>query len=189
MLANFSGVLYFFGMIYTFLSRGAASLWIMQTTQKFTLQIPFPRLEHFNRAVGSTLYLFAACKASESKTVLDSGFHVVDSRFQVLDSSLCQWNLDSGFQSLVGFRIPWAVFRIPKPGIPDSISKIFPVSGFSYVGWTCLSKTGWRRILRSTRLLCGEILIPIWILNIYEPKLIPNLKRIKLYNRSYFFIH
>ena len=28
------------------------------------------------------------------------------SRFQVLDSSLCQWNLDFGFQSLVGFRIP-----------------------------------------------------------------------------------
>ena len=41
-----------------------------------------------------------------SKTVLDSGFHAVDSGFQVLDSSLCQWNLDSGFQCLVGFRIP-----------------------------------------------------------------------------------
>ena len=31
-----------------------------------------------------------------------------------LDSSLCQWNLDSGFQSTVWFRIPWAVFWIPK---------------------------------------------------------------------------
>ena len=38
----------------------------------------------------------------ESKT----GFHSMDSGFQVLDSSLCQWNLDPGFQSLVGFRIP-----------------------------------------------------------------------------------
>ena len=38
-----------------------------------------------------------------SKTVLDSGFHAED----------------SGFQSLVGFRIPWPVFRIPKPRIPD----------------------------------------------------------------------
>ena len=56
----------------------------------------------------------------ESKTVLDSGFHAVDSTFQLLDSSLCQWNLDSGFQSLVGFRIPGAVFRIAKPKIPDS---------------------------------------------------------------------
>ena len=37
----------------------------------------------------------------ESKT----GFHSMDSGFQVLNSSLCQWNLDPGFQSLVGFRI------------------------------------------------------------------------------------
>ena len=29
-------------------------------------------------------------------------------------------SLDSGFRSLVGFRIPWAVFWIPKPRIPDS---------------------------------------------------------------------
>ena len=27
------------------------------------------------------------------KTVMDSGFHAVESRFQVLNSSLCQWNL------------------------------------------------------------------------------------------------
>ena len=33
---------------------------------------------------------------------------------------LVQWNLDSGFQSLVGFRIPSAVFQIPKPRIPHS---------------------------------------------------------------------
>ena len=32
--------------------------------------------------------------------------------------------LDSGFQSLVGFRIPLAVFRISKSGIPDSIACI-----------------------------------------------------------------
>ena len=41
----------------------------------------------------------------ESKTVLDSGFEALNSRFQELDSSLCQWNLDSEFQSLVGFCI------------------------------------------------------------------------------------
>ena len=34
-----------------------------------------------------------------------------------------QWHLDSGFKSLEGLRIPWAVFWIPKPKIPDSISK------------------------------------------------------------------
>ena len=43
----------------------------------------------------------------------------MDSRFQELDSSLCQWNLDSRFQSLVGFRIPLAVFRIPMPRLFD----------------------------------------------------------------------
>ena len=30
----------------------------------------------------------------ESKTVLDSGFHVVESGFQVLHFSLCQWNYE-----------------------------------------------------------------------------------------------
>ena len=71
----------------------------------------------------------------ESKTVLDSGFHTADSRFQVLDSSLCRWNLDSWFQYLLKFRILWAVFRIPKPRIPDSSSTIFSglESGFPYM--------------------------------------------------------
>ena len=49
--------------------------------------------------------------ARESKKVLNSGFHALDSGFQVLSFSLCEWNLDSGFQSLVGIRMPWAVFR------------------------------------------------------------------------------
>ena len=29
---------------------------------------------------------------------------------------LCQWKLDSSFQSLTGFPIPYAVFQIPNPG-------------------------------------------------------------------------
>lgn len=42
---------------------------------------------------------------------------------------LLQWNLDSGFQLLVGLRIP-------EPRIPDSTSKSsqLPESGFPYVG-------------------------------------------------------
>ena len=67
-----------------------------------------------------TLSMQLSLHVRESKTVLDSGFHTVDSVFQVLDSSLCQWNLESGFQLFVGFRIHWAVFRIPKPRIADS---------------------------------------------------------------------
>ena len=69
--------------------------------------------------------------AKQSRTVLDSGFHAVDSRFQVLDSWFSyQWNLDSCLQSLVGFRIPLAEYRIPKPSIPDSAEKNFPDSRF-----------------------------------------------------------
>ena len=48
----------------------------------------------------------------------------------------CQWNVDFGFRSLPGFRIPWAVFRIPKPRIPDSTSKNFSNSlTWSYTNW------------------------------------------------------
>ena len=43
---------------------------------------------------------------------------------------LCQWNLDSEFQLLVGFQIPLAIFRIPKPRIPESIGKVFLESRF-----------------------------------------------------------
>ena len=44
---------------------------------------------------------------NESKTGLDYGFQDVDSGFQVLETGFSfQWNLDSGFQSLVGIRIP-----------------------------------------------------------------------------------
>ena len=49
----------------------------------------------------------------------------------------CQWNLHSGFQSLIaGFRILLAVFRIPKPRIPDSTSWNFQDSGMRiYFTW------------------------------------------------------
>ena len=39
-------------------------------------------------------------------SLMDSGPHAVDCGFRVLDSSLCQCKLDSGFRSLVRFRIP-----------------------------------------------------------------------------------
>ena len=76
----------------------------------------------------------------QPKIVWDSGFHVTDSGSQVLDSSLCQWNLASKFQLLVGVRILWAVLRTPKLRIPDSTCKFFPDSGLRYMGrykgWT-----------------------------------------------------
>ena len=70
----------------------------------------------------------------DSKTVSDSGFHAVDSGFQVLHSSLFQWNLDSGLQSLVdsGFLDLFSEFQSPGFQIPHTnISKITE-SGFLY---------------------------------------------------------
>ena len=74
----------------------------------------------------------------------------MDSGFQVLDFSLCQWNLDSGFQSLVGFRVPCAVFRIPQekiPRIPGSTSKQFPAKN---------SFTGTKNMKQGNKLIRGS---------------------------------
>ena len=64
----------------------------------------------------------------ESKTILDSGFHAVDSGIPDTTGFLLwilwQWNSDSRIQSLLGFRIPCS-FRIEKPRIPKS--------GFPYI--------------------------------------------------------
>ena len=53
----------------------------------------------------------------------------MDSGFQVLDSSLCQWNLDSGFQSFVGFRIP-RLSCIPDSKTQDSRFNKQTIHGF-----------------------------------------------------------
>jgi len=42
--------------------------------------------------------------------------------------------LVSIFQLLVGFRIPWSVFRIPKPRMSDSTSKISRNPDFPFMG-------------------------------------------------------
>ena len=55
---------------------------------------------------------------------------ILDSMPWIPDSTPSQWNLGTGFQSLVGFRILWAVFRIPTSTIPDFTNKVFPGFGF-----------------------------------------------------------
>ena len=54
------------------------------------------------------------------------GFQIPGTRFLIF----YQCNLDSRLQSLGGFRIPLAEYRIPKPSIPDSAEKNFPDSRF-----------------------------------------------------------
>ena len=60
-------------------------------------------------------------------------------RFKVFQDCLGFWiscsgfhNLNSGFQSLVGFRFPWTESRIPEPRVLESTSNNFPDSGI----WT-----------------------------------------------------
>ena len=118
-------------------------IWVV-TRHQYGISALFPQMSFHGETSGGimkVLVVFLLLHVREPKTVLDSGFHAVDSGIQVLNASLCQWNLDSRFQLLVGFRIPWDVFRILKPRIPDSTSKILNIrinfldskSGFSYV--------------------------------------------------------
>ena len=67
----------------------------------------------------------------ESKKVLDSGQHAVDSGFQALDFSLSQQNLDSGFQSLVGsgFLEIYSGFQSPRFRIPHKKRSCIPYMG------------------------------------------------------------
>ena len=68
----------------------------------------------------------------ESRTVLNSGFHAADLRFQLLDSEVFVSGSqipDSTLQWDSRFQIPIAVFRIPRPRIPDFTSKNFSDSG------------------------------------------------------------
>ena len=69
------------------------------------------------------LFLIASPHVRESNTVLDSGFHDVDSTGipGTPDFSHFRWILFSGFQSLVGFRIPSAAC-FPNSTILDSRS-------------------------------------------------------------------
>ena len=62
--------------------------------------------EETSGGIRKVVVVFLLLHVREPKAVLDSGFHAVDSRIQVLNASLCQWNLDSRFQLFVGFPIP-----------------------------------------------------------------------------------
>ena len=67
--------------------------------------------------------LFAPCKGPQD--IFRSW--IPCSRFRIPSTSFQSLSVELGFglQSLVGFRFPTAVFRIPKPSIPDSTFKIF----------------------------------------------------------------
>ena len=88
----------------------------------------------------------------ESKTVLDSGFHAVDSSPGIGFWMFCQWNWESGFQSLVGCLDSFS--RIPNPKAKDSKfqSKNLLNSGFH--------KENFLEFRNPHSLTCGETSIP-----------------------------
>ena len=89
------------------------------------IKINGKRKPHTCRGESLNPALFYYTHVRESKTV-SLGFWIT--RHAVPGTGFrifWQWNLDSGSQSQVGFRIPWAVFQIPKPRIPDSTIQTF----------------------------------------------------------------
>ena len=87
------------------------------------------------------VYKIAPFRGIQDSLVFWIPHSTVDSGFQRVDSSLCHWKLDSKFQSLEGFWLPWAAYPNSKAGrglqiprvkisrFPDSSSKNFPSSG------------------------------------------------------------
>ena len=106
---------------------------------------------------------------------------------QVLDSCICHYNLDSGFQSLVGFRIPWAVFRIPKPRIPDFFifqEQNFPRFRIPQANISGISESEFRIPLHGAILILLQV-CPIWIYLFCYPRKAPHRKRMIRIDYSY----
>ena len=99
-------------------------------------------------------------QVKESKIVLDFGLHAVDSGFhgtgfripRIGFRILCQWNLDSRFQSLAGSGFLELYSGIPIPRIlpvPKENISLVPETGFHYMGrivspcTAALSPQGW----------------------------------------------
>ena len=98
-----------------------------------------------------TLYIFNSARSSRlgnprQSWILDSTPWIPDFNYWI--PVLFQLNLDCGFQLFVGFRIPTAVFWVPKSRILHGFHKqkfsrfriqqaeifLFPKSGFPYLG-------------------------------------------------------
>ena len=74
----------------------------------------------------------------KTETVLDSGFHSLDSGFFASGTWI------RNCISLVGFRIPLAEFRIPKWRIPDYFTKrLIPYANYNHIYFTDSSPTSW----------------------------------------------
>ena len=68
---------------------------------------------------------YKGIQESVASWITRCGFRIPGTGFRIFGP----WNVDSGIQWVVGFRIFWVVFRIPKPRISDSTSKNFSTPG------------------------------------------------------------
>ena len=75
------------------------------------------------------------CKRIQDSRLLDR-FHAVDFGLQPSIGILIlwEWKLDSEFQFLVGFLIPWDLSQILKPRIPQPKIPRIPESPFPRMG-------------------------------------------------------
>ena len=94
----------------------------------------WPRLFHDMHGARVLLFRHQICRyyVVTFRSIHWGGFPWFFFSFERVAQFNLEWifsKLDSGFQSLVVFRILSAGFRIPKPRIPDSTSKKFVDSG------------------------------------------------------------
>ena len=117
------------------------------------------------------------------------GFRIPRYEFRIPGTGfriLSQWNLDSGFQSFVGLRIPWDVysifqslgFRIPQKNIcwiPDSTSQNFPDPGIRnpFLWWE-VNLSGNLRT-KQEHILCSKLSSTIY-LNFTQPRVSEELR-------------
>ena len=86
----------------------------------------------------------------ESKTVWDSGFHIPRHRLRIPGTGfriLCARNLDSGFQSLEGLRIPWDVYTV----FQSLGFRIYSTTNICWIPDCCLAR--WNAIKNQTNTL------------------------------------
>ena len=109
------------------------------TTKRYVF---FAKFWDRNRFLVSPNTIFASSKGIQDSLgfwIPRQGFRIPGTGFQSLSVELEFW-----IPIVSGFRIPWAVFRIPKPRIPDYTSKNFPDSGiqFPYTVYCLISNRG-----------------------------------------------
>ena len=87
---------------------------------------------------------------------MDPGFHAVDFEFQVLDSSIFQWNLHSGFQSFNGIDRE----QKPQDMRTRALATVSCIPAFRF--------SKWRRTNQNLTRHCGRCQAAVLALRIFQ---------------------